>query len=206
MRKVSSSLSAIIFTALLVFISSTAYSGDSSKSHKKGYDHISGASKIARKKTMPPKSDDYQVFKIDGVKNYIVKYDEKMYRGGEMQTLAGAKALKKLGIKTIVSITPTDEERKMTKELGLNLVELEFHKTTGVSPEQLKQFLKMVHNEDGPFYVHCHGGNHRAGILASAYRMHELKWSKEKALLEFGFLGGSLKDDYIMIESITKTP
>ena len=192
--------------ALFTAISSNAISGDSHHHKKNGVDHVSGASKKAHKKAvMPPVSENYKVFKLDGVKNYIVKYDNKMYRGGEMQTKAGAEALKKLGVNTIVSITPTDEERKMTKELGLKLVEIEFNKKEGVSADQLKSFLSMVHKEEGPFYVHCHGGNHRAGILAAAYRIHEQKWSKDKALLEFGYLGGSLKDDFVMIQSITKT-
>ena len=183
------------------FFSSNAFSGDN---HKHKADHVTGASKHAHKTdAMPPESADYKVFTVDGVKNYIVKYDDKMYRGGEIQTEAGAKALKDRGIKTIVSITPTDEERAMAKKFGFKLVEMEFTKTTGVSADQLKAYLDMVHNEDGPFYVHCHGGNHRAGILAAAYRIHEKKWPKDKALLEFGYLGGSLKNDYVMIASIS---
>ena len=53
-----------------------------------------------------------------------------------------------------------------------------------------------------PLYVHCHGGTHRAGVLGVAYRIHKCGWPWEKALLEHGRLGGSLKDDHIMLASI----
>jgi len=36
------------------------------------------------------------------------------------------------------------------------------------------------------------------------YRIYKNNWSLENALLEYGYLGGSLKDDQKMIQSIKK--
>ena len=66
----------------------------------------------------------------------------------------------------------------------------------------LDLYLDTIRSDSGPFYVHCHGGTHRGGILGMAYRMYVQNWTYEKALIEFGLLGGSLMKDYKMIQAV----
>ncbi len=56
----------------------------------------------------------------------------------------------------------------------------------------------------GPLYVHCHGGTHRGGVLMLFVRLHVEGWPLEKALVEFGRLGGDLKGDHPKIEVVRK--
>jgi len=152
---------------------------------------------------LPPKSDTYKVIgRTKGIDGYVVKYSDRLYRGGCVTSEEGMKALAARSIKTIVSITPDDAERRYAKQYGVTLVEAPFAKDKPVPDETLQRFLKAVRNASGPVYVHCHGGNHRGGTLAAAYRAHIEGWDWDKTLVEFGRLGGSLKDDDTMLESV----
>jgi protein tyrosine/serine phosphatase len=173
-----------------------------------GYDAVSGATVYEHDPSakMPPPSDTYEVLgQLEGLKSYAVKYDDYFYRGGEFFSEDGPETLRKLGIRTIISITPNDMEREAAREYGFNLVEMDFSKKKGLTEADLEKLLETFENDKGPVYIHCHGGTHRGGILGMVYRVHRLGWKWEKALMEFGRLGGSLRDDHIMLESIRKT-
>lgn len=163
-------------------------------------DAVSGASSDAYQEVIfPPPGDDYEVIGVaDGLKSFLVKYDETLIRGGEPYNGTAARTLKKYGVKTIISITPNDQERKFCANNGFELVEVEFSKDPGPSKESLDLYLQTIKNGSAPFYVHCHGGTHRGGILGMVYRMHVRNWTYEKALIEFGLLGGSLMKDHKM--------
>jgi protein tyrosine phosphatase (PTP) superfamily phosphohydrolase (DUF442 family) len=151
---------------------------------------------------LPPKADTYEVLgELKGLKSYAVKYNDRMYRGGEPTGPDGIATLKQLGIRTIISVTPTDLERKLASEGGMTLVELPFPKTA-LTGEVLGRYLKALEQNKGPFYVHCHGGTHRGGILMACYRMQLEGWSFEKAAVEYGRLGGDLKADQKMLEAV----
>jgi len=106
------------------------------------------------------------------------------------------------GIKSIVSITPTDKERDFCKRHGFTLVEVPFDKVNGPSADNLGRFVETIKQGQGPFYVHCVGGTHRGGVLGVAYRLHHLGWTYERALVEFGRLGGDLKEDHLLLEAV----
>ncbi len=164
---------------------------------------VSGSTLKADKiEVLPPANDFYFVIgKVDGLKGTIIKYDDTFYRGGEFLSGKGVRYLKDSGIKTIISITPTDIEKKFCKDNGLELVLCEFDKL-GPSSELLAKYLEVLKTKEAPFYVHCHGGSHRGGTLAAAFRVHIQGWDYDRALIEYGRLGGNLKDDYRLIESI----
>ena len=150
--------------------------------------------------TLPPAGDDYEVVGVkEGLMGYMIKYDDKIYRGGEMANQKGLDFLKTLGVTTVVTITPTDDERKYVVEEGMKLIEVPFFKTDGPSAEVMKTFLDAVKSSPGPVYVHCHGGTHRAAILACLYRMAVLDWDFNRTAVEFGTLGGDLKGDHGML-------
>jgi protein tyrosine phosphatase (PTP) superfamily phosphohydrolase (DUF442 family) len=180
----------------------------SCKKAKSDPDAVSGATSIYKtnkKMIFPPESDSYETIGVmDGIKGFVVKYDDNFYRGGELYSKAGIQSLKTLGISTILSVTPTETERMMAKKYGFTLFEIPFTKDSGLSKEDLQKVIKILDKKNMPIYVHCHGGTHRGGILGIVYRIHKNNWSSEKALLEYGYLGGSLKDDQKMIQSTTK--
>ncbi|MBT3168478.1 MAG: hypothetical protein HN952_04410 [Candidatus Cloacimonetes bacterium] len=176
--------------------------------NKSNPDTVSGATAkyVQNEKIiLPPKSDSYTTIgSMPGLKGFVVKYDDNFYRGGELYSKKGIQSLKSLNVSTILSVTPTEVERKMAKEHGLKLFEVPFTKDIGLSEVDLQNAIGIFKKENMPIYVHCHGGAHRGGILGLVYRIYKNNWSLEKALLEYAYLGGSLKDDQIMIQSIKK--
>jgi len=152
---------------------------------------------------LPPAAGEYKVLGVQkGLKSYVIQYDDRFFRGGDIYHDSAAKALNGWGIKTIVSITPSSEERRFCKKYGFTLVEVPFDKSTGPSKENLDLFMKTVETSSDPIYVHCYGGTHRGSMLAIAYRIYVLGWDSDKALVEHGRLGGDLLSDHIMLENI----
>lgn len=152
---------------------------------------------------LPPASDTYTVVgEVDGLNNFVVKYGDKFYRGGYVKNEKGVAALKKLGVGTIITITPTDEERQLAKDAGLKLVELTIKKTEPISAETIEKLLSAVKAEPRAVYVHCVGGTHRAGALSACYRVKALGWTFDKAASEFDKLGGDLKADAKMLDPL----
>jgi hypothetical protein len=154
---------------------------------------------------LPPAAGDYTVLGVrDGIKSWAVKYDNTLLRGGEFFDDTAAKALAEWGVKTVISVTPNDKERAFCAQNGFILVEIPFTKKEGPSEADLRRFLDTVKNGKAPFYVHCVGGTHRGGILGLAYRVHHLDWPVERAVIEFGRLGGDLKDNHNMIDAVIR--
>lgn len=186
----------ILFCVLIIFSCKTIQNVDAVSSATKKYDPNKSIE-------LPEKSDTYEVLgKLEGLKNFAVKYDGNFFRGGELYEPSGIETLKKLGVKTIVSITPSDTERELAKENNIKLVELVFDSQNGLSEEKIEAFLKVLNEVYYPVYAHCHSGSHRGGILGILYRIQKSGWNWDKAVDEFVKLGGDLEKDKIMLESI----
>ena len=154
---------------------------------------------------LPPDSDTYEVLgALDGLGSFAVKYDDRLYRGGDPRSAKGADTLAALGVRTLVSITPTDAGRALAEERGFDLVEIPFDMKAGIAAGDLKRFLDLFAGDAPPVYVHGRDDTHRAGALGVAYRVHAQGWDWDKAILEFGLLGGSLKDDQTILQSVLR--
>ena len=138
---------------------------------------------------------------VEGIENTVFKYDDGIYRGGDIVAQGGMDALKKMGVKTVFSVTPTDDERKFAKNSGVKLVEVPFTKT-GIPAETLPAYLELLKGVEKPFYAHCHSGKNRGGTLLAAYRIHVQGWAFEKAKEEFIALGGKDSEFPELMESI----
>lgn len=162
------------------------------------------AAYVAGDRGAPPhEGEGYEVLGVkDGIKAWVIRYDSRLLRGGEFHNESAAKVLKGWNVKTIVSISPNDKERDFCKRHGFELVEIPFDKGKGPASADIKKFLETMATATSPVYLHCIGGVHRGGVMGVAYRVHLLKWPYEKALLEFGRLGGHLKDDHVMLEAV----
>lgn len=169
-------------------------------------DAVSGATPAyigGERGTLPPTNSDYQVLGVkEGIKSWAIKYDDKLLRGGEFYADSAAAALKSWGVNTVISIAPSDKERAFCKAHGLTLVEIPFNKALGPTPADIRRFLDTVQTGTAPFYVHCVGGTHRGGVLGVAYRVHVQHWSFDRALVEYGRLGGDLREDHLHLETV----
>jgi protein tyrosine/serine phosphatase len=189
-------VSAALFTMLTACQSKTT-------EHPKVVDGISGATHQNEKVILPPENENYRVMgHLQGLMNYVVRYDNSFYRGGEPYAPDLAlEAFDEVGIKTIISITPSEEERAFCETYGFKLVEIPFV-NPGPTAKDFETYFQTLEEESGPVFVHCKGGSHRAGIFGAAYRMKVQNWSYEEAIIEYGRLGGDLKNDFAMLEQL----
>ena len=140
---------------------------------------------------------------VDGIDGTVFQYDEGLYRGGDVTAQEGMDALKKLGVLTVFSVTPTDEERVFAGRSGIRLVEVPFTKD-GIPRDKLPLYIEQLKEANQPLYAHCHSGKNRGGTLLAAYRMHVQGWDFEKARREFIELGGRDRDFPSLLQSVRK--
>ena len=119
---------------------------------------------------------------LPGVSNFH-KVSDDLYRGAQ-PTKEGMKALKEMGIKTIVNLRDkhSDEE-----ELdGLDLVYKEIPmKATEPKVEDMIAFLNIVTDSNNtPVFVHCRYGADRTGVVCALYRIAVQDRTKEEAIEE----------------------
>lgn len=195
--KVATQAISIAFLSLATTLFSCTHSTEKT-------DVVSGATIPHDLIVLPPTNSYYRVLgHLEGLNNHIVKYNDNFYRGGQIyiEDLA-VEALSECKIKTIISITPTDAERAFCASNGFFLIEIPFENKVGPTPKDYQHYAAALKNGKGPFYIHCKGGSHRAGILSAAYRIQFQDWSFDQALIEYGRLGGDLKTDHAMLQTL----
>jgi tyrosine-protein phosphatase SIW14 len=112
--------------------------------------------------------------------------DARLYRGGQPDA-AGFERLRQLGIRTIVNLRHTDDERELVESMGFRYVALPTHLRPfgvggGLRDEVVQRFFELVDDPaNGPIYVHCRRGADRTGTLVAMYRIARQGWSVDAA-------------------------
>lgn len=156
---------------------------------------------------LPPGADNWnhQHYEVigekEGLKNWLIRYDDHLFRGGELESADGAQSLADLGIKTVFAITSPDQERRWLEGVGIEVVDLSFDKNASLSEQHIEHIADQVSSSPAPAYVHCVGGTQRGGVVGVIYRLTQ-GWKPDQALLEFAYLGGSLKDNNETLKSV----
>lgn len=120
------------------------------------------------------------------IKNFG-RLDERFYRGAEPKKLEDFKALKELGINTVVDLQakPEAEEKGMVESLGMRYVNIPMIEKKYPRPEHVEAFLKLVDEPStGKFFVHCAGGRHRTGVMGAVYRFNHYGWNYDQVYSE----------------------
>lgn len=116
---------------------------------------------------------------------------DELYRGAQ-PTWEGFRELQALGVKTVINLRYFHDEREPVTNAGLMYEEIPMN-TWHAEDEDVVRFLQLLANHDrAPFFIHCHHGSDRAGMLTAAYRIVIQDWSKDEAIEEmaqggFGF-------------------
>jgi protein tyrosine/serine phosphatase len=125
-----------------------------------------------------------------GVPN-LHRISERLYRGAQ-PTAEGMEELKKLGIKTIISLRAHHDDEDKVKGTGLVLIRIPMD-TWHPTDEHVLLFLKAVEDpKNAPVFVHCQHGADRTGTMCAIYRIAVQGWTREEAIAEmtqggFGF-------------------
>jgi len=120
--------------------------------------------------------------------------DEKLYRGAQ-PTEDGYKALKELGITTVIDLRKDNEAYSKTtvESLGMKYVNIPMTGWT-TKDESVAEFLKVVNDPaNGKVYLHCAAGKHRTGLAGAIYRLENYGWDYDtsyKEMKNFGYFSG----------------
>ena len=120
------------------------------------------------------------------IKNFG-RMDERFYRGAEPKKLEDFRALRELGIDTVIDLQakPEPDERGWVESLGMRYVNIPMVVKTYPRPEWVAAFMSVVDDPaTGKFFVHCAGGRHRTGSMGAVYRFEKYGWGYEQVYAE----------------------
>ncbi len=113
----------------------------------------------------------------------LCKVSDTLYRGAQ-PTQEGFANLKKLGIKTIVSLRDHHSDEELLAGMGLIYATIATD-TWELTPDKVAAFLRIaVDPNAAPVFVHCQHGADRTGVMIAAYRMVVQNVEKKKAIRE----------------------
>jgi protein tyrosine phosphatase (PTP) superfamily phosphohydrolase (DUF442 family) len=102
---------------------------------------------------------------LPGLHN-VIQVSDRLYSGSSPEGDAGFESLRKLGVKTVVSVDGARPDVARAAKVGLRYVHLPIG-YDGISQEQAVQLAKAVRDLPGPVYLHCHHGKHRGPAAAA---------------------------------------
>ncbi len=106
-----------------------------------------------------------------------------LYRGAQ-PTREGLDELRRMGVKTVVSLRAFHGEREAVAAAGLGYERISF-KVWHPEDEDLRRFLAIVTDPSRqPVFVHCLRGADRTGTAVAAYRICVEGWGREDAIEE----------------------
>lgn len=111
--------------------------------------------------------------------------DERFFRGSQPSE-AQYKALKEMGISTIIDLRKDSEDysKSTVESLGMKYVHIPMTGWT-TRDESVVEFLKQINDEsNGKVYVHCAAGKHRTGLVGAVYRLENYGWDYDAAYKE----------------------
>ncbi|HUP77607.1 MAG TPA: hypothetical protein VM260_03530 [Pirellula sp.] len=96
-----------------------------------------------------------------------IQIHNKVISGGRPDGEQAFLELKKLGVKTIISVDGAKPDVTLAKKHGLQYVHLP-HGYKGIPQKRIEELAKAVRDFNGPIYIHCHHGKHRSPAAATA--------------------------------------
>jgi protein tyrosine/serine phosphatase len=118
----------------------------------------------------------------NGVPN-LHQITANIYRSAQ-PTADGMRALKEMGIRTVISFRAYHDDSKMLAGTGIREVRIPIN-TWDVRDNQVVAAMKALKREqDGPFLIHCQHGADRTGLMSAMYRIVVQGWDKQRAIEE----------------------
>lgn len=117
---------------------------------------------------------------IPGLQN-TYQVTDNIYSGSQPDTAEAFAALKRLGIKTIISVDGSKPDVAGAHSFGLHYVHLPFG-YDGVPPNRMAELAKVTQVEPGPYYVHCHHGQDRGPTGVAVICEATAGWTPDEAV------------------------
>jgi protein tyrosine phosphatase (PTP) superfamily phosphohydrolase (DUF442 family) len=113
----------------------------------------------------------------------VVRVSEKLYSGAQPEGEAGFEALRRLGIKTIITVDGAAPDVETAHRFGMRYVHIPFGYDACPAPTA-NIIVKAVRDLSGPIYLHCHHGQHRSPVAAAMARIALDGISNQQAIRE----------------------
>jgi protein tyrosine phosphatase (PTP) superfamily phosphohydrolase (DUF442 family) len=110
--------------------------------------------------------DDFAHLDLPGLHN-VLRVTDRLYCGNSPEDDVGFASLRKLGIRTIITVDGARPDVASAKKFGMRYVHLPIGYDQ-VTQEQALRLARAVRDLPGPIYLHCHHGKHRAPAAAAA--------------------------------------
>lgn len=93
-------------------------------------------------------------------------------------------ALKRIGVRTVVSLRFLNDTEQQVREHGLGYIRTPI-KVWDPDDEAVAAALAAITDPiNQPVYMHCNLGSDRTGLVTAAYRVIEQGWSRQEAICE----------------------
>jgi protein tyrosine phosphatase (PTP) superfamily phosphohydrolase (DUF442 family) len=106
---------------------------------------------------------------VQGLHN-VFRLTDNLLSGSSPEGDAGFESLRKLGIKTIISVDGARPDLARARKYGLRYVHLPIG-YDGIRREQALRIVKAARELPGPVYIHCHHGKHRGPAAAAVVHL-----------------------------------
>jgi protein tyrosine phosphatase (PTP) superfamily phosphohydrolase (DUF442 family) len=115
-----------------------------------------------------------------GLEN-LFQATDRVFSGGQPEGDEGFAALRKLGVKTIISVDGTRPDADRAATHGLRYVHLP-HGYDGIAANTAARLVQAALTVDGPIYVHCHHGKHRGPAAVGLICQATAGWTPQQAV------------------------
>jgi protein tyrosine phosphatase (PTP) superfamily phosphohydrolase (DUF442 family) len=105
----------------------------------------------------------------------------KVFSGSSPHDEQGFVELKKLGIKTIISVDGGKPDSETARKHGFRYIHLPMG-YDGASLSNANRILKAAESSQGPVYIHCHHGKHRGPAAAAVICQGFGIWNTNEAV------------------------
>jgi hypothetical protein len=106
---------------------------------------------------------------VPGLHN-VFRVCDTIFSGSGPEGEQAFASLKKLGVKTVISVDGARPDVGLARKYGLRYVHMPVG-YGGVSRPQALQIARVARELPGPFYIHCHHGKHRGPTVAAVARL-----------------------------------
>lgn len=119
---------------------------------------------------------------LPGLHN-VFQLSDTIISGSEPDGQEGLRAIRDLGVKTILSVDGKEPDAEAAAALGMRYVHIPIQ-YSGFHEGELAEITKTFRELEGPFYVHCFHGKHRGPAAAAVGRVVLDGASRETAIGE----------------------
>lgn len=126
---------------------------------------------------------------LPGLHN-VVEYSPGVYSGGVPEGDEGFAMLKKMGVRTILSVDGAQPDADGAARVGMRYVHLPIG-YNGMDRKRTLEIARVIRDLPGPTYIHCHHGQHRSAAATGAALVTLGKLTSEQAVARMKVSGTS---------------